>query len=53
MNKVFDLGQFDLDLTLRDASLDPLVTPTRRSLANASIGIEGKRPAKDELRGRC
>jgi hypothetical protein len=40
MNKVFDLGQFDLDLTLRDASLDPLVTPTRRSLANASIGIE-------------
>lgn len=40
MNKVFDLGQFDLDLTLRDASVDPLVTPTRRSLANASIGIE-------------
>jgi hypothetical protein len=26
--------------TLRDASVDPLVTPTRRSLANASIGIE-------------
>ena len=40
MNKVFDLGQFDLDLTLRDASLDPLVSPTRRSLANASIGVE-------------
>ena len=40
MNKVFDLGQFDLDLTLRDASLDPLATPTRRSLANASIGVE-------------
>ena len=40
MNKVFDLGQFDLDLTLRDASVDPLVTPTRRSLSTASIAIE-------------
>ena len=23
MNKVFDIGKFDLDVTLRDAALDP------------------------------
>ena len=40
MNKTFKLGKFDLDIALRDASLDELNRPTRRSLANASIGVE-------------
>ena len=33
-------GPIDLDLTLRDASLNPDVRPTRRAIAAASIGIE-------------
>ena len=40
MNKTFKLGKFDLDIALRDASLDELNRPPRRSLANASIGVE-------------
>ena len=40
MNKIFAIGKFDLDIALRDASLDELNRPTRRSLANASIGVE-------------
>ncbi len=40
MNKVFDIGKFDLDVTLRDAELDPNCRPTKRMLANASIGVE-------------
>ena len=39
MNKVFDIGNFDLDVTLRDAALDPNCRPTKRMLANASIGV--------------
>lgn len=34
------LGRFDLDLTLRDASLDPANRATRRMLAAAAIGTE-------------
>ncbi len=34
------LGAFDLDITLRDAAVDELLRPTRRMLANASIGME-------------
>lgn len=40
MNNTFPLGKFDLDITLRDASLDEANRPTKRSLANASIGVE-------------
>ncbi|MFB0614069.1 MULTISPECIES: hypothetical protein [Erythrobacteraceae] len=40
MNKAFAVGRFDLDIALRDASLDELNRATRRSLANASIGVE-------------
>lgn len=40
MNNVFAVGKFDLDIALRDASLDEYNRPTRRSLANASIGVE-------------
>jgi hypothetical protein len=31
---------FDLDITLRDASLDPELEPTRRALANLTLGME-------------
>ncbi|WP_210358993.1 hypothetical protein [Sphingomonas beigongshangi] len=31
--------RFDLDITLRDAALDPENRPTRRMIANASIGM--------------
>lgn len=34
------VGRFDLDLTLRDASLDPANRATRRMLAAAAIGTE-------------
>lgn len=34
------VNRFDLDLTLRDASLDEMNRPTRRMLAAASIGTE-------------
>ena len=34
------IGQFDLDVTLRDEALDPKVSPTRRMIANAAIGVE-------------
>ena len=34
------LDRFDLDITLRDASLDWENSPTRRMIANAAIGIE-------------
>ncbi|MAL25756.1 MAG: hypothetical protein CL820_07660 [Croceicoccus sp.] len=40
MNKVFAVGQFDLDIALRDAGVDEMNRATRRSLANASIGVE-------------
>ena len=40
MNKVFAVGQFDLDIALRDAGVDEMNRPTRRSLANASCGVE-------------
>ena len=40
MDQIFFVGKFDLDIVLRDASLDELNRPTRRSLANASIGVE-------------
>ena len=40
MNKRFPIGKFDLDIALRDASVDEHNRPTRRSLANASIGVE-------------
>lgn len=35
-----DVGSFDLDITLRDAAVDETNRPTRRMLANASIGVE-------------
>ena len=31
--------RFDLDITLRDAALDSEIRPTRRMIANASIGM--------------
>lgn len=40
MSTSFDVGKFDLDVTLRDASLDEQNRPTRRMIANACIGIE-------------
>lgn len=40
MGTAFDVGKFDLDVTLRDASLDEQNRPTRRMIANACIGIE-------------
>ncbi|MDT0576384.1 hypothetical protein RM533_09310 [Croceicoccus sp. F390] len=40
MNKAFAVGQFDLDIALLDASFDEMNRATRRSLANASIGVE-------------
>ena len=35
MNKAFAVGRFDLDIALRDASLDEMNRVARRSLANA------------------
>lgn len=32
--------RFDLDITLRDAALDAENRPTRRMIANASIGMD-------------
>lgn len=40
MSTSFEVGKFDLDVTLRDASLDEQNRPTRRMIANACIGIE-------------
>ena len=40
MSTSINLGPFDLDLTLRDAALDPLNRPTRRMIANAAIGVD-------------
>lgn len=40
MDKSFKIGKFDLDIALRDAALDELNRPTRRMLANASIGMD-------------
>ncbi len=40
MSKKFEIGRFDLDIQLRDEALDPLNTPAKRMVANASIGIE-------------
>ena len=40
MKQSWAIGRFDLDLTLRDASLDPANRPTRRMLAAAAIGTE-------------
>ena len=40
MDKSFEIGKFDLDIALRDAALDELNRPTRRMLANASIGMD-------------
>ena len=42
MNKAFAVGRFDLDIALRDASLDEMNRVARRSLANASIGVNGQ-----------
>ena len=36
----FEIGRFDLDITLTDAALDEANRPTRRMLANACIGVE-------------
>ena len=36
----FDIGRFDLEITLRDAALDEANRPTRRMLANVCIGID-------------
>ena len=36
----FDIGAFDLEITLRDATLDEANRPTRRMLANACIGVD-------------
>ena len=36
----FDIGRFDLDITLTDAALDEANRPTCRMLANACIGVE-------------
>lgn len=36
----FDIGAFDLEITLRDAALDEANRPTRRMLANACIGVD-------------
>lgn len=36
----FDLGGFDLDITLADAALDEANRPTRRMLSNACIGVD-------------
>ena len=33
---------FDLDVTLRDASLDRHIRPTQRMIAGASLGMEGE-----------
>ena len=33
-------GPIDLDLTLRDASLNPDVRDTRRAIAAASVGVD-------------
>nr|WP_121120178.1 hypothetical protein [Croceibacterium ferulae] len=40
MDQSIAVGHFDLDVTLRDAALDPESTPTRRMIANAAIGVE-------------
>lgn len=34
------IGVFDLDVTLRDAGVDPHNRPTRRMIANAAIGMD-------------
>ncbi|MBD2842610.1 hypothetical protein [Erythrobacter rubeus] len=36
----FDIGSFDLDITLKDAAADEANRPTRRMLANACIGVD-------------
>ena len=36
----FDIGGFDLDITLTDAALDEANRPTRRMLSNACIGVD-------------
>lgn len=36
----YDIGKFDLDMQLREASVDEKNRPTRRMIANACIGVE-------------
>lgn len=38
-NRIAFLDRFDLDISLRDAALDPENRPTRRMIANAAIGM--------------
>lgn len=40
MNTDFEIGSFDLDIQLRDEALDERNAPTRRMIANASIGVD-------------
>lgn len=40
MKKTAFHDRFDLDITLRDAALDPDNRPTRRMIANAAIGMD-------------
>lgn len=40
MSKNFPVAPFDLDITLRDAALDPALSPAQRMVANATIGVE-------------
>lgn len=39
MAESYEIGKFDLDITLRDAGTDDRISPTRRMIANAAIGV--------------
>lgn len=39
MAQNYDYGQIDLDIPLRDAGCDVSLSPTRRMIANAAIGV--------------
>lgn len=39
MATIDHVGTFDLDITLRDAGTDERISPTRRMIANAAIGV--------------
>ncbi len=40
MDKQFPVGRFDLDIQLRDEALNERNIPTKRMVANASIGVD-------------
>ena len=40
MKTTIEIGSFDLDIQLSDEALDERNTPTRRMIANASIGVD-------------